>query len=357
MLMTRFPCLVALAPFSLLIFANPSMATAPGEGADSLPLPNEVMAVELFRLPEPCSGIFASYPDGKFRGIVTSGSGLYRFKANGEHELLRRMEQPTALIQHPTGRLLVADAAKPGVYIVSRTPTTDRLQGKSITRETEDRPLHEPMWLLQELRHVALNSGLETTVTLGHLYLSDRGSGNADKPSGLIFHMARDRDSPTGYATRVAAGGLASPHGMALSKDRSVLYVAEGDTNQILAFPVAGSGELGEAKILAELPKRDAANRLVACRPAGLCLDDAGNIYVAHGGMGVIQVLDATGELLRTYDAGMPWPTGIAFGTRGDGRPGHLYIAGRTGNNTTSEGIVVRLELDVKGLRMLPDTF
>jgi len=273
------------------------------------------------------------------------------------------MEHPTGLVQYRTGRLLVVDAGKPGVFFVSRTPATNSIVGTSITSGIVDQPLQRPMWLLQELRYSNSNvSNVEMTLATGGLYLSDLGSGDANKPTGLIFYLAYSTTSPTRYETRLVADGLGSPHGMALSKDGTVLYVAEQDTNRILKFPLTGLGQLGEPKVLAELPNRDAGGHLVDSRPAGLCLDDEGNIYIAHGGLGVIHVLDAKGQLLRTYDAGMPWPNAVAFGDREDRPPAdrygrRLYVAGRTGSNHNSEGIVVKLELNVKGLRLLPDTF
>ena len=39
-------------------------------------------------------------------------------------------------------------------------------------------------------------------------------------------------------------------------------------------------------------------------QPDGMCLDAAGNLYVAHYGMKQVQVLDPTGKLIRQYDGG-----------------------------------------------------
>jgi sugar lactone lactonase YvrE len=328
--------------------------------ASDLPQADEVAAVELLRLPEPASGVFAIYPEQGFSGVVISGSSFYRFQPGGEHELLKRVEHPTSLVQHMTGRLFVVDAAQPGVFSILRTPTTEGIRGRSMTRGTEERRLQRPASLLHDMHHATSNMGVgDVAFSTGRMYLSDSGHEDNDLPSGVIFYLVPSRTSPTGFETSVAADGLASPHGMALSKDRNTLYVVERKANRILAFPVTQPGRLGQPKVIAEFPVKETDAPSAVSRYAGLCLDHAGRLYVACEGAGVIQVLDpTTGRLLRSYDAGMRWPTAVAFNDRTSINPfDRLYVAGRTGSGDQPEGVVTYLELGVKGLKQTPATF
>lgn len=321
--------------------------------ASDLPQADKVAAVEFLRLPAPAKGIFAVHPNEDFSGVLISGSSFYRFKRNGEYELLKRVGNPTSLVQFNTGRLVIVDAAQPGVFFTFRTPTTEGIRGRSITRGTEERPLQRPASLLQELRHIPQAGGAEATVSTGRIYLSDSGNDDKDLKSGVIFYITGS--NPDRAQTRVAADGLASPQGMALSKDGNVLYVVEQKANRILAFPVTEPGKLGQPKVLVEFPVKDSDDPSTAGRPAGLCLDDAGRLYVALEGKGVIQVFDPTGRLLRSYDSGMRWPKAVAFIRTSDGE--RLYIAGRTKVGDQSKGIVTYLKLGVKGLNLTPDSF
>ena len=191
LLLTAICTLIALQPLLRVSAA-----------AAELPAADEVAAVELLRLSEPGSGIFAVYPEQGFSGVVVGESALYRFTPGGEYELPQRLERPTSLVQRSTGRLLVADAAQPGVFHIMRTPDTAGSRGRSITNGTGDRPLHRPASLLQELQYrTAGANGAELVVATGSLYLSDRGE-DADPASGVVFYLAPSRASPTGFETR-----------------------------------------------------------------------------------------------------------------------------------------------------------
>lgn len=81
-----------------------------------------------------------------------------------------------------------------------------------------------------------------------------------------------------------------------------------------------------------------------------MCLDAGGNVYVAHYGMGQVQVLDPEGNLIRTYPGGNLSTSNCAFaGSDLD----QLYI---TGGIKTEEGQggVFRLDLGVRGLDVCP---
>jgi len=52
---------------------------------------------------------------------------------------------------------------------------------------------------------------------------------------------------------------------------------------------------------LAELPAKDTSTGQIDNQPDGMCLDAAGNLYVAHYGMKQVQVLSPEGKLIARY--------------------------------------------------------
>ncbi len=81
-----------------------------------------------------------------------------------------------------------------------------------------------------------------------------------------------------------------------------------------------------------------------------MCLDAAGNLYVAHYGMKQVQVLDPTGKLIRQYDGGNTTTSNVAFGGPNSDQ---LFITGGIGPEA-GEGGLFRIDLGVKGLVILP---
>ncbi|MGI0014625.1 MAG: SMP-30/gluconolactonase/LRE family protein, partial [Nitrososphaera sp.] len=87
-------------------------------------------------------------------------------------------------------------------------------------------------------------------------------------------------------------------------------------------------------------------------QPDGICLDQDGNLYVAHYGMHQVQVLSPQGKLLRRYPGGNLTTSNVAFGGP---NMDQLYITGALGDEKTTRGALFRLDLKgVKGLRVLP---
>lgn len=75
-----------------------------------------------------------------------------------------------------------------------------------------------------------------------------------------------------GGAARIVAGDARFPNGMVLTPDGSTLIVAESLGLALRAYDVAADGSLGGARTWAELP---------GIVPDGICLDAAGEVWVA----------------------------------------------------------------------------
>ncbi|HSG72601.1 MAG TPA: SMP-30/gluconolactonase/LRE family protein, partial [Planctomycetaceae bacterium] len=86
-------------------------------------------------------------------------------------------------------------------------------------------------------------------------------------------------------------------------------------------------------------------------QPDGICLDAAGNLYVAHYGMKQVQVLDPNGKLVARYPGGNLTTSNVAFGGP---NMNQLFVTGGLGTEGGGKGGVFRLDLGVKGLTILP---
>ena len=103
-------------------------------------------------------------------------------------------------------------------------------------------------------------------------------------------------------------------------------------------------------KVFADLPK-NSSGRWEDNQPDGMCLDAAGNLYVAHYGMKQVQVLSPEGKLLARYNGGNQTTSNVAFGGP---QMDQLFITGGLAAEGASAGGLFRIVLKVKGLPILP---
>ena len=84
-----------------------------------------------------------------------------------------------------------------------------------------------------------------------------------------------------------------------------------------------------------------------------MCLDAAGNLYVAHYGMRQVQVVSPEGKVIRRYPGGNLTTSNVAFGGPDMDT---LYITGGIKGEGEGEGGLFRIKLPgVKGLKILPE--
>ena len=146
--------------------------------------------------------------------------------------------------------------------------------------------------------------------------------------------------------THLAARGLHYPSGIVLRPDGKTLLVAESLRNRILTYDVLAPGKLGPMKVFAVLPSKQSGQ--IDNQPDGMCLDLHGNLYVAHNGMRVVEVLSRRGRWIRQYPAGLLTASNVAFG---GAKMNQLYISGGVGAEGRSEGGLFRLDLrSVRGM-------
>lgn len=168
----------------------------------------------------------------------------------------------------------------------------------------------------------------------GGFYVSAPADHAEDRAAGSrIFYVDATRQA------REAAGGLAYPNGIVVRADGRVLLVNDGGSNAVYRFDVTAPGDLRNPARFASLPDSGMAY------PDGMTLDAAGRLYVAHYGVGRVEVLDQAGRLLRRYPAGHLLASNVAFGGPG---LGDLYVTGAP-SDEQGVGVLSRLPLGVRG--------
>jgi gluconolactonase len=191
--------------------------------------------------------------------------------------------------------------------------------------ESDGRPLRGP-------------NDLTLDPTTGGVYFTDPADSDEKKPYGSVHYI-----DPRGACHTVAVG-LAFPNGIVIRPGGKELLVAESKRNRILAFPVNGPGQLGEPRVLIDLPSKGEGQ--IDNQPDGIALDAAGNLYVAHYGMRQIQVVSLEGRLIRRYPGGNLTTSNVAFAGPAMDR---LYVTGG------DPGALFRIDLPgVRGLTILP---
>jgi len=252
-----------------------------------LPLAEKAKTVELFRVPKYCEGVCFDHAGN---GYISWGVAITKFALDGKNSVWAETGAPNGHKILADGTHLVCDASQHAMLHLS-------VEGKLLepaSKECEGRPLRGP-------------NDLSLDTANGGFYFSDPGESSAEKPIGTIHYVDREGK------THLLAGGLAFPNGIVLTPDGKKLYLAESQKNRVLVYQVSAPGKIGDAKVFAELPAKNAPVGQIDNQPDGMCLDAAGNLYVAHYGMKQVQVLSPAGKLIRQYDGGnvrrAMWPS------------------------------------------------
>ena len=309
--------LARLAFVALLATALPAVAA-------DLPESDKVKTAELFTVPNYCEGVVF---DHEGNGYISHGKVITKFTLDGKHATWAETGAPNGHKVLADGTHLVCDASHPAVLHLS----ADGKMMKHASEECDGMKLRGP-------------NDLTLDTPNGGFYFSDPGDSGKDKPTGTIHYV--DRDGKTHLVDK----GFAYPNGIVLSGDGKKLYLAESQHNRVHVYDVTGPGKVANRKVFAELPAKKEGTPQIDNQPDGMCLDAAGNLYVAHYGMKQVQVLDPNGQLIRRYDGGNVTTSNVAFGGP---NMDQLFITGGLGAETGGGGLF-RIDLGVKGLVILP---
>jgi gluconolactonase len=303
----------------------PLLACAVDKPADS-PAP---APVKLFTVPEYTEGVVFDR-DGV--GYISSRKVVYRFTLDGKREVWAETGAANGHKILPDGTHLLCDGSHRAVLRLSKD---GKLLDPPAAKLFEGKPFEGPNDLTLDLAN-------------GGFYFTDPENSNLEHLIGVVYYC--DAFDGTGKITRVDTG-MAYPNGIVLAPDGKRLYVDESLTNRVHVYDVLAPGKVGPRRIFADLPKLDPKKDQILNLPDGMCLDAAGNLYVAHFGMRNVHVLDPSGKLIKTLESGNLTTSNVAFGGPNYDQ---LFVTGALGAMNKSEGAVFRIDLGVKGLRLLP---
>jgi len=136
------------------------------------------------------------------------------------------------------------------------------------------------------------------------------GVDESDRELGFqgVYCVAAESTEP-----KLLIDNFDKPNGLAFSNDEQLLYIADTELGRLSAFSVASDGELSDERVFCWCE-----------RPDGICVDDAGHVWVAC--MEGVEIFDRDGRRIEFIS--LPErPANIAFG---DGDRRTLYICART---------------------------
>lgn len=326
------------APVQAVSFDLDELSVVQPKTENSLP---GQRSTERLKLPVPSIAVFARLP--RFgEGVVFDHEGRLYVSDPFDNAILRLTETGetevwSRAVNFPNGHKVLPD----GTHIVMAQGAVVWLDedGQVIKRLTTDefgRRLRSPNDITLDLRN-------------GGFYFTDPGQFMASEP-GRVFYV-----DPEGNIRTVSDGVIDYPNGIVLRPDGQTLLVAESLQNRILEFRVREPGRLGAPRVFAELPSQPNPWTNGEAVPDGMALDEAGNLYVAHYGAGLVRVFDRDGEELGSLGTGSSSITNFAFGGQ---NMDELYIYAANGNSAEEidlGGRIIRLTLPgVRGLRLIP---
>jgi gluconolactonase len=292
--------------------------------AAGLPPAASVTPSKVAEVPGYTEGVVVGADGAVYFSDVYNGT-IYRVRGDAAPEVWAKTGAPNGHKILADGTHLVCDGSQRAVL---RLDAEGRTLGKA-SSECDGKPLRSPNDL--------------TLDRAGGFYFTDPGGSNLQNPVGTVHYV------DAGGKTHLVAEGLAFPNGIALRPDGRTLLVGESQHNRILSYEVVAPGRLGRRRVFAALPTKEGEQ--IANEPDGICLDRAGNLYVAHYGMRQVQVLSPAGRLLRRYAAGNLTTSNVAFGGP---RMDQLYVTGALGEEEGTRGGLFRLDLKgVRGLKIL----
>jgi len=285
-----------------------------------LPEASQITPVEVVRVPSYSEGIVF---DRMGNAYISHGKFLSVISPDGKARIWAETGSPDGHKILADGTHLVCDESQ---HAVLHLDAKGKLLGKA-SAECDGKSLRGP-------NDLALDPN-------GGFYFTDPGDSNKEKTIGTVHYVDRVGK------THLVAGGLAYPNGIVLRPNGRELLVGESGFNRILSYRVIEPGKVGSRMVFAVLPTK--LGDQIDNQPDGMCLDEEGNLYVAHYGMHQVQVLSPKGGLLRSYPAGNLTASNVAFG---GANLDQLFVTGALGKEGQSEGALFRL--DLKGIRGLP---
>jgi gluconolactonase len=164
----------------------------------------------------------------------------------------------------------------------------------------------------------------------GDMYFTDQGQTGLQDPTGRVYRWRNGQ-------LDMLIGTVPSPNGLVTNLAETILYVAVTRDNSVWRLPLMPDGGVSKVGVFVRLSGGTAG-------PDGMALDAAGNLFVAHCGMGCVWAFSPLGEpLYRIVSCAGIMTTNMAFGGK-DNRS--LFIT------ESDTGTILRAELPVPGRAM-----
>jgi gluconolactonase len=234
--------------------------------------------------------------DGNLLCVDIPYGRVFRISPTGKFELFAQYDgEPNGLRIHRDGRVFITDH-KRGIMIIDPETRKESV----FVGDVEGTPLVGPNDLV--------------FTPSGGIYFTDMGNSDLANANGRLVYV-----HPNG-TTKTVLDNLPAPNGLALNREGTVLYLNMFRENAIWQMSVRSDGSVSRVSRFIQLSG--------GLGPDGLLLDDAGNLLVAHGGLGCIWVFSPLGEpLYRVLSCRGKMTTNIAFSVS---TPNKLFITDST---------------------------
>jgi gluconolactonase len=252
--------------------------------------------------------------DGNLYVVDIPYGRIFRISTEGKFTLVTEYDgEPNGLKIHRDGRIFIADY-KNGILLL------DPQSGKLTT-------IVNRRWS----EHFKGPNDLFFAAN-GDLYFTDQGQTGFQDPTGRLYRY----DLSTGKLD-LLLGTIPSPNGLVMNVEENAIFVAVTRGNCVWRMPILGDGTVTKVGLFVQLSGGLGG-------PDGLAMDEAGNLAVAHAGLGSVWVFDRLGQpIFRLRSCAGILTTNIAYG--GADRK-TMYI-------TESEsGAILRATMPVAGKTM-----
>jgi gluconolactonase len=239
---------------------------------------------------------------------------IFRISPEGKFALIAEYDgEPNGLKIHKDGRIFVADY-KNGLLLLD--PKRGELS-TVISRRWSER-LKGPNDLFFSAN--------------GDLYFTDQGQTGFQDPTGRLYRYNLSTEK-----LDLLLGVIPSPNGLVMNVEENAIFVAVTRGNCVWRMPILSDGSVTKVGLFVQLSGGLGG-------PDGLAMDEAGNLAVAHAGLGVVWLFDRLGQPVgRVQSCAGILTTNLAYGG----------AEGRTLHITESEsGSVLRATMPATGKAM-----
>lgn len=267
------------------------------------------MQPRVFALLESYSEGIAFDPEGAAYASVLNGKAVYVMRRAGVPATWHEAIEPNGHKVLPDGTHLIA--ARGGVRHVDRSGALIGVLASQLATPND----------------LALDGDGGVYITVPAESVQEREANRSG-----VYYMDAHRN------IRKVADDVCFPNGVVVRADGRTLLVNDSCNRRVYAFQIDAPGVLTGRRLFAEVANEKSV-------PDGMTLDQAGRLYMADYGSGVIVVFGQDGNVIHEYPTGLQHASNVAFGVQDSTE---LFVTGSTGEGAGS-GRVMVLPLDVAG--------